>query len=96
MLLISKTLRYPSCACVRNILKIVTFVTGKVKLVSFSLFLDALSLEILSTVILLSSAGSFKKGCCQLQAKVWAEVLVNCLFKLAKEKVWLGELTVRP
>ena len=28
-------------ACVRNILKIVTFVTGKVKLVSSSLFLDA-------------------------------------------------------
>ena len=41
MLFIFKTLQYPSCACVRNILKIVTFVTGKVKLVSFSLFLDA-------------------------------------------------------
>ena len=41
MLFIIKTLQYPSCACVRNILKIVTFVTGKVKLVSFSLFLDA-------------------------------------------------------
>ena len=26
--------------------------------------------EIISTVILLSSAESFKKGCCQLQAKV--------------------------
>ena len=24
------------------------------------------------------------------------ELLVNCLFKLAKEKVWLGELTVLP
>ena len=24
------------------------------------------------------------------------EVLVNCLFKLAQEKVWLGELTVLP
>ena len=24
------------------------------------------------------------------------EVLVNCLFKLAQEKVWLGELTVTP
>ena len=24
------------------------------------------------------------------------EVLVNCLFKLAYEKVWLGELTVPP
>ena len=28
--------------------------------------------EIISTVILLPSAGSFKKGCCQLQAKVCA------------------------
>ena len=28
--------------------------------------------EIISTVILLSSAESFKKGCCQLQAKVCA------------------------
>ena len=24
------------------------------------------------------------------------KVLVNCLFKLAQEKVWLGELTVPP
>ena len=51
--------------------------------------------EIISTVILLSSE-SFKKGCCQLQAKYVQEVLVNCLFKLAQEKVWLGELTVPP
>ena len=28
--------------------------------------------EIISTVILLSSAESFKKGCCQLQAKICA------------------------
>ena len=28
--------------------------------------------EIISAVILLPSAESFKKGCCQLQAKVWA------------------------
>ena len=41
MLFISKLLQYPSYACVRNILKIVTFVTGKVKLMSFRLFLDA-------------------------------------------------------
>ena len=55
--------------------------------------------EIISTVILLPSAESFKKGCCQLQAKVCTkvhEVLVNGLFKLAQEKVWLGELTVPP
>ena len=38
---ISKTLRYSFCACVRNILKIVTFVIKKMKLASFSLFLDA-------------------------------------------------------
>ena len=36
--------------------------------------------EIISTVILLPSTDSFKKGCCQ--------------FKPALEKVWLGELTV--
>ena len=45
--------------------------------------------EIISTVILLPSAKSFKKGCCQIQAKVC--VLANRLFKLAQEKVWYGE-----
>ena len=50
--------------------------------------------EMISTVILLPSADSFKKGCCQLQAKVCARILVNRLFKPAQEKVWLGELTV--
>ena len=38
---ISKTLRYSFCACIRNILLIVTFVIEKMKLASFSLFLDA-------------------------------------------------------
>ena len=42
--------------------------------------------EIISTVILLPSAESFMKGCCQLQAKVSARLLVNSLFKLAQEK----------
>ena len=42
--------------------------------------------EIISTVILLPSPESFMKGCCQLQAKVCARLLVNCLFKLAQEK----------
>ena len=51
--------------------------------------------KIISTVILLPSAESFKKGC-QSEAKDVHEVLVNCLFKLAQEKVWLGELTVLP
>ena len=41
--------------------------------------------EIISTVILLPSAESFMKDC-QLQAKVCARLLVNCLFKLAQEK----------
>ena len=30
--------------------------------------------EIISTVILLPSAGLFKKGCCQLQAKICAQI----------------------
>ena len=30
--------------------------------------------EIISTVVLLPSADSFKKGCCQLQAKVCAQI----------------------
>ena len=38
---IFETLRFSFCACVRNILKIVTFVIEKMKLGSFSLFLDA-------------------------------------------------------
>ena len=52
--------------------------------------------EIISTVILLPSAESFKKGCCQLQAKVCARstILVNRLYKLAQEKVWLDELAM--
>ena len=37
---ISKTLWNSFCACVRNILKIVTFIIEKMKLVSFSLILD--------------------------------------------------------
>ena len=51
--------------------------------------------EIISTVILLPSADSFKKGCCHLQAKVLHKLLVNRLFKPAQKKVWLVELTVR-
>ena len=41
VLFISKTLPYSFCACIQNTPKIVTFVIGKMKLVSFSLFLDA-------------------------------------------------------
>ena len=42
MLFISKTLPYSFCACVRNTSKTVSFVIRKMKLVSLSLFLDAL------------------------------------------------------
>ena len=42
--------------------------------------------EIISTVILLPSAESFKKGFVSYKRKYVHEVLVNCLFKLAQEK----------
>ena len=41
VLFISKHLRYSFCTCIRNMLKIVMFVIGKMKLATFSLFLDA-------------------------------------------------------
>ena len=50
--------------------------------------------EIISTVFLLPSAESFKKGCFAYKRKYVHELLVNRLFKPAQEKVWLGELTV--
>ena len=46
--------------------------------------------EIVSMVILLPSAESFKKGFVSYKQKHVHEVLVNCLFKLAQEKVWLS------
>ena len=52
--------------------------------------------EIISAVILLPSADSFKKGCCQLQVKICARITVKRMFKPAQEKVWLVELTVPP
>ena len=42
--------------------------------------------EIISTVILLPSADSIKKGCCQLQANVCARITGYRLFKPAQEK----------
>ena len=33
--------------------------------------------EMISTIILLPSADSFKKGCCQLQAKVCARIILR-------------------
>ena len=51
--------------------------------------------EIISTVILLPSAESFKKGCCQLQAKsMCTKYWLTACSSLPMEKVWLGELTV--
>ena len=53
--------------------------------------------EIISTVILLPSAESFKiRVVVSYKRKYVHEVLVNCLLKLAQEKVWLGELTIPP
>ena len=43
--------------------------------------------EIISTIMLLPSADSFKKGCCQSNKRKYVhEVLVNSLLKLAQEK----------
>ena len=42
--------------------------------------------EMIYTVIVFPSAESFKKGCCKYMYV--QEELVNCLFKLAQEKVW--------
>ena len=50
----------------------------------------------LSMIILLPSAESFKKGFVTYKRKYVHETLVNYLFKLAQEKVWLGELTIPP
>ena len=50
--------------------------------------------EITSTVILLPSADSFKKGCCQLQVKVCAQITGYPLVQACPGKVWLDELTV--
>ena len=52
--------------------------------------------EIISKVILLPSADLFKKGCCQLQAKVCAQITGYPLVQACPEKVWLNELTVPP
>ena len=53
--------------------------------------------EIISMVILLPSAESFKKDCCQLQAKVCAQSTGQLLVQACpRKKVWLGELTFMP
>ena len=50
--------------------------------------------EMISTVILLPSADLFKKGCCQLQAKVCARITGELLVQVCPGKVRIGELTV--
>ena len=52
--------------------------------------------EIISTVILLPSLNHSRRVVVSYKRKYVHEVLVNCLFKLGQEKVWLGELTVPP
>ena len=52
--------------------------------------------EIISTVILLLPPNHSRRVVVSYKRKYVHEVLVNCLFKLAQEKVWLGELTVPP
>ena len=52
--------------------------------------------EIISTVILLPSAESYRRVVVSYKVNYVHEVLVNCLLKLAQEKVWLGELTLPP
>ena len=42
--------------------------------------------EIISAVILLPSAESFKKGCCQLQAKVYARSTCKLLVQACPRK----------
>ena len=51
--------------------------------------------EIISTVILLPSADSFKKGCCQLQAKVCAQITGKPLVQACSGKR-VVRLTDRP
>ena len=52
--------------------------------------------EIISMVILLPSADFSRKVVVSYKRKYVHKELVNCLFKLAQEKVWLSELTVPP
>ena len=50
--------------------------------------------EIISTVILFLPLNHSRRDVVSYKRKYVHKVLVNCLFKLAQEKVWLGELTV--
>ena len=50
--------------------------------------------EMISTVILLLPLIHSRRVVVSYKRKYVHELLVNCLFKPAQEKVWLGELTV--
>ena len=52
--------------------------------------------EIISTVIRVLPLNHSRRVVVSYKRKYVHEVLVNCLFKLDQEKMWLGELTVPP
>ena len=52
--------------------------------------------ETISTVILLPLLNHSRRLVVSYKQKYVHKVLVNCLFKLTQEKVWLGKLTVPP
>ena len=53
--------------------------------------------EVISTAIISSLPLNHSRSVVvSYKQKYVHEVLVNCLFKLAQEKVWFGELTVLP
>ena len=52
--------------------------------------------EIISTVILIIPLNHSRRDVVSYKRTYVHEVLVNRLFKLAQEKVWLGELTIPP
>ena len=52
--------------------------------------------EIISTVICSLLLNHSRRVVVSYKRKYMHEVMVTCLFKLAQEKVWLGELTVPP
>ena len=59
-----------------------------------TLTLLGIDYEIISTSILLLPLTQIKKVVVSYKGMYVQEVLVNCLVKLAQDKVWLGELTV--
>ena len=56
----------------------------------------AIDHEIISTVILLLPLNHLRRVVVDYKQKYVHKVLFNRLFKLAPEKMWLGELTIKP